>query len=119
MSLPRPIIRYSGLMLGLLLAVGVLLIVWQGGFQSVSYQLLGWQRDLHRSLTLAISELSQAPSMATWVSLLSISFAYGVFHAAGGVLRRVRIDLQDVQEKILQYLMLSGYFFGKCSALFG
>ncbi|MFB9866005.1 nickel/cobalt transporter [Vreelandella sulfidaeris] len=83
MSLPRPIIRYSGLMLGLLLAVGVLLIVWQGGFQSVSYQLLGWQRDLHRSLTLAISELSQAPSMATWVSLLSISFAYGVFHAAG------------------------------------
>tara|TARA_R110000851_G_C13052664_1_gene563240 strand:- start:530 stop:1540 length:1011 start_codon:yes stop_codon:yes gene_type:complete len=70
-------------MLGLLLAAAVLIIVWQGGFQSVSYQLLGWQRDLHRSLTLAITELSRTPTMATWVSLLGISFAYGVFHAAG------------------------------------
>jgi ABC-type nickel/cobalt efflux system permease component RcnA len=70
-------------MLGLLLVAAVLIIVWQGGFQSASYQLLGWQRDLHRSLTLAITELSRTPTMATWVSLLSVSFAYGVFHAAG------------------------------------
>ncbi|MBT2784855.1 MULTISPECIES: nickel/cobalt transporter [unclassified Halomonas] len=83
MSLTRPFKRHLGLMLGLLLVAVVLIIVWQGGFQSVSYQLLGWQRDLHRSLTLAITELSRTPTMATWVSLLSISFAYGVFHAAG------------------------------------
>ncbi|MGP9765059.1 nickel/cobalt transporter [Halomonas sp. AOP13-D3-9] len=83
MSLTRPFTRHLGLMLGLLLVAAVLIIVWQGGFQSVSYQLLGWQRDLHRSLTLAITELSRTPSMATWVSLLSVSFAYGVFHAAG------------------------------------
>ena len=83
MSLTRPFTRHLGLMLGLLLVAAVLIIVWQGGFQSVSYQLLGWQRDLHRSLTLAITELSRAPTMATWMSLLSISFAYGVFHAAG------------------------------------
>lgn len=83
MSLTRPFTRHLGLMLGLLLVAAVLIIVWQGGFQSVSYQLLGWQRDLHRSLTLAITELSRIPTMATWVSLLSISFAYGVFHAAG------------------------------------
>tara|TARA_R100001369_G_scaffold67881_2_gene95342 strand:- start:65457 stop:66449 length:993 start_codon:yes stop_codon:yes gene_type:complete len=70
-------------MLGLLLVAAVLIIVWQGGFQGASYQLLGWQRDLHRSLTLAITELSRTPTMATWVSLLGISFAYGVFHAAG------------------------------------
>jgi ABC-type nickel/cobalt efflux system permease component RcnA len=70
-------------MLGLLLAAVVLVIVWQGGFQGVSYQLLGWQRDLHRSLTLAITELSRTPSMATWATLLSVSFVYGVFHAAG------------------------------------
>ncbi|QGQ71409.1 nickel/cobalt transporter [Halomonas sp. PA16-9] len=82
MFLTRPFTRQLGLMLGLLLAAAVL-IVWQGGFQSVSYQLLGWQRDLHRSLTLAITELSRTPTMATWVSLLGISFAYGVFHAAG------------------------------------
>lgn len=83
MFLTRPFTRQLGLMLGLLLAAAVLIIVWQGGFQSVSYQLLGWQRDLHRSLTLAITELSRTPAMATWVSLLGISFAYGVFHAAG------------------------------------
>lgn len=83
MSLTRPFTRQLGLMLGLLLVAAVLIMVWQGGFQSVSYQLLGWQRDLHRSLTLAITELSRTPTMATWVSLLSISFAYGVFHAAG------------------------------------
>lgn len=83
MFLTRPFTRQLGLMLGLLLAAAVLFIVWQGGFQSVSYQLLGWQRDLHRSLTLAITELSRTPTMATWVSLLGISFAYGVFHAAG------------------------------------
>lgn len=84
MSLTRPFLRHSGLMLGLLLVGAVVLIItWQGGFQSVSYQLLGWQRDLHRSLTLAITELSRTPTMATWVSLLSVSFAYGVFHAAG------------------------------------
>lgn len=83
MFLTRPFTRQLGVMLGLLLAAAVLIIVWQGGFQSVSYQLLGWQRDLHRSLTLAITELSRTPTMATWVSLLGISFAYGVFHAAG------------------------------------
>ncbi|OJA05562.1 nickel/cobalt transporter [Halomonas sp. QHL1] len=83
MSLTRPFRHQLGLMLGLLLVAAVLIIVWQGGFQSVSYQLLGWQRDLHRSLTLAITELSRTPTMATWVSLLGISFAYGVFHAAG------------------------------------
>jgi len=83
MSLTQPFTRQLGLMLGLLLVAAVLIMVWQGGFQSVSYQLLGWQRDLHRSLTLAITELSRTPTMATWVSLLSISFAYGVFHAAG------------------------------------
>ncbi len=83
MLLTRPFIRHWGLLLVLLLVAVVFIIVWQGGFQSVSYQLLGWQRDLHRSLTLAITELSRAPTLATWVSLLSVSFAYGVFHAAG------------------------------------
>ncbi|GEN28726.1 nickel/cobalt efflux system [Halovibrio variabilis] len=84
MSLTRPFTRHAGVMLALLLLSAiVVMIVWQGGLQGVSYQLLGWQRDLHRSLTLAISELSRTPTMATWVSLLGLSFAYGVFHAAG------------------------------------
>lgn len=83
MSLTWPFKRHLGLMLGLLFVAVVLIIAWQGGFQSVSYQLLGWQRDLHRSLTLAITELSRTPTLTTWVSLLGLSFAYGIFHAAG------------------------------------
>jgi ABC-type nickel/cobalt efflux system permease component RcnA len=54
-----------------------------GGFQALSYQLLSWQRDLHRALALTIHELSQAPSAATWMMLIGVSFGYGVFHAAG------------------------------------
>ncbi|TVP51525.1 MAG: nickel/cobalt transporter [Halomonas sp.] len=84
MSLTRPVKRQWVLTFGLLmLALALLTFVLQGGLQGVSYQMLGWQRDLHRSLTLAITELSQAPTTVTWLSLLGVSFAYGVFHAAG------------------------------------
>jgi nickel/cobalt transporter (NicO) family protein len=68
---------------GLLLAGLLFHLLFQGGFQSLSYQLVAWQRDLHRALTLAITELSGSPSPATWATLLGISFGYGVFHAAG------------------------------------
>lgn len=54
-----------------------------GGFQALSYQILSWQRDLHRALTLTITELSQTPTAATWMMLIGVSFGYGVFHAAG------------------------------------
>lgn len=84
MLVTKPITRHIGVAIGLLVFAAVALtIVSQGGLQGLSYQLLGWQRDLHRSLTLAITELSRAPTTATWVSLLGVSFAYGVFHAAG------------------------------------
>ncbi|MGO3003709.1 MAG: nickel/cobalt transporter [Halomonas sp.] len=82
--LTRSFTRHSGLLLCFLLVGAALtLIVWTGALQGVSYQLLAWQRSLHRSLTMAITELSGAPTLMTWVSLLSISFVYGVFHAAG------------------------------------
>lgn len=68
---------------GLLLAAAVVLLVVQGSFQSLSFQLVSWQRDFHRALTLAITELSGTPSPSTWMALLGISFGYGVFHAAG------------------------------------
>ena len=82
--LTRSFTRHSGLLLCFLLVGAALaVIVWTGALQGVSYQLLAWQRSLHRSLTMAITELSGAPTLMTWVSLLSISFVYGVFHAAG------------------------------------
>ncbi|TFH85823.1 nickel/cobalt transporter [Billgrantia azerbaijanica] len=61
------------------------LLAWlaQGGLAALSLQLVSWQRELHRALTLAITALSAAPSRDTWLALLGISFAYGVFHAAG------------------------------------
>ncbi|MCG6659724.1 nickel/cobalt transporter [Halomonas campisalis] len=68
---------------GLLLAALLFHLVFQGGFQSLSFQIVAWQRDLHRALTLAITELSGSPSAGTWAVLLGISFGYGVFHAAG------------------------------------
>nr|WP_284047893.1 nickel/cobalt transporter [Halomonas gemina] len=68
---------------GLLLALLAWQLVFQGALQALSLQLVGWQRDFHRALTLAITGLSGAPSPATWATLLGISFGYGVFHAAG------------------------------------
>ncbi|HCL22991.1 MAG TPA: sodium:proton antiporter, partial [Halomonas sp.] len=70
---------------GALVLLGVALLVWavQANLQGASLQLLTWQRELHRSLTLAITELSRTPSTGTWLTLLGVSFAYGVFHAAG------------------------------------
>ncbi|WP_411796339.1 nickel/cobalt transporter [Halomonas sp. A29] len=55
----------------------------QGGLQALSLQLVAWQRDFHRSLTMAISEFSATPSPGAWAALLGVSFGYGVFHAAG------------------------------------
>ncbi|WP_271911652.1 nickel/cobalt transporter [Vreelandella alkaliphila] len=73
------------LLWGALTVSGALLLVFivQANLQGVSLQLLAWQRDLHRTLTLAITELSRTPSTNTWLTLLGVSFAYGVFHAAG------------------------------------
>ncbi|MGO3700417.1 MULTISPECIES: nickel/cobalt transporter [Halomonas] len=67
----------------LALAAGAVIFLWEGGLQSTSYQMLAWQRSFNRSLTLAITELAREPSQATWWVLLSVSFGYGVFHAAG------------------------------------
>ncbi|EWG98423.1 high frequency lysogenization protein HflD [Halomonas sp. BC04] len=45
--------------------------------------MLAWQRDLHRTLTLALSEWSAAPSWSSGWWLMALSFGYGIFHAAG------------------------------------
>ncbi|MCE8035570.1 sodium:proton antiporter [Billgrantia tianxiuensis] len=60
-----------------------LLFLSQGGLQSLSLQLVAWQRDFHRALTMAITQFSGAPTTAAWATLLGVSFGYGVFHAAG------------------------------------
>ncbi|MBD3895533.1 sodium:proton antiporter [Halomonas sp. ML-15] len=66
-----------------IVAMAGMIWLFQGGAQTISLQVVAWQRDLHRALTLAITELSGAPSPAAWATLLGISFGYGVFHAAG------------------------------------
>lgn len=67
----------------LLLALLAWQLVLQEALQSLSLQLVAWQRDFHRALTMAISEFSGTPSSTAWWGLLGISFGYGVFHAAG------------------------------------
>ncbi len=76
--------RYFPLFAVLIVCIGLLgYMLSTDTFQTLSYQLLAWQRDLHRSLTLAITELAQAPTAATWGIMVGVSFGYGVFHAAG------------------------------------
>jgi nickel/cobalt transporter (NicO) family protein len=66
-----------------LLALVALLLVQLGVMRGLSLQILAWQRDLHRALTLAVSGWSDTPTWATAGWLLALSFGYGVFHAAG------------------------------------
>lgn len=76
--------RYRWILGALLLGAGfVLLLVQQEVLQGVSLQLLAWQSDLHRALTLAITQWSAAPSWSSGWWLMALSFGYGVFHAAG------------------------------------
>jgi nickel/cobalt transporter (NicO) family protein len=67
----------------LVAAGGILLLLQLNAWQGMSLQLLAWQRELHRSLTLAISGWSDAPSWSSGWWLMALSFGYGVFHAAG------------------------------------
>ncbi|MDT8896024.1 nickel/cobalt transporter [Halomonas sp. I1] len=74
--------RWLGIASALLAALLVTWLLKEHG-QDIGLQLVTWQRDLHRALTLSLSELSGAPSARTWGLLLALSFGYGVFHAAG------------------------------------
>ncbi len=76
--------RHWWLAAGLVLLVAAILLGFQHDIlRSLSLQLLAWQRELHRALTLAISGWNTTPSWHTAGWLLGLSFAYGVFHAAG------------------------------------
>lgn len=81
------IYRSSGLAwgLGLVALAFAIALLWLivGADSGLGAQLLGWQRELHRGLTLAITQLSSAPSTTAWATLLGASFGYGIFHAAG------------------------------------
>ncbi len=81
--MPLMRLRLAWLVGGLLVAGLAWQLLAQGGLQGLSLQLVAWQRDFHRALTLAITERSATPSPATWMTLLGVSFGYGVFHAAG------------------------------------
>ncbi|MDR5867386.1 nickel/cobalt transporter [Halomonas koreensis] len=61
----------------------VIALAWFAGGQDIGLQLVAWQRDLHRALTTAIATLDAVPTATAWLSLLGLSFGYGVFHAAG------------------------------------
>lgn len=65
------------------LSMAVIALAWFTGGQDIGIQLVAWQRDLHRALTTAIATLDAVPTATAWLSLLGLSFGYGVFHAAG------------------------------------
>lgn len=78
---PRQLLPWLGLAV-LTLAIGVLALLFASDSRFIA-QLLMWQHQLQRGLTMAITRLSSTPSAATWLTLLGASFGYGVFHAAG------------------------------------
>ncbi|MCG6659585.1 sodium:proton antiporter [Halomonas campisalis] len=81
---PRAAYQRRWWLLGVaLLALVAVLLVQLGVMRGLSLQILAWQRDLHRALTLAVSGWSETPTWATAGWLLALSFGYGVFHAAG------------------------------------
>lgn len=65
------------------LVLAVVGLAWVASAQGFGLQLVAWQRELHRGLTEAIAYLDAAPGTTAWLSLLGLSFGYGVFHAAG------------------------------------
>ncbi|WP_183325892.1 nickel/cobalt transporter [Halomonas cerina] len=83
-AMPRPPRLRWHWFVGLgVLALAVLGLAWFATDQGLGLQLVAWQRDLHRALTEAIAYLDAVPSATAWLSLLGLSFGYGVFHAAG------------------------------------
>lgn len=79
-SLRHPLRVTVFLALAAISLVGVL--YWQLG-DGLSHQLLLWQRTFHRQLVSAITEFNSLTPTEAWWGVLSVSFAYGVFHAAG------------------------------------
>ncbi|MDI5890383.1 nickel/cobalt transporter [Halomonas rhizosphaerae] len=81
--MPLTVRHLTVVLVALLVVAALLQFVMQGGLNAITLQLVTWQRDFHRALTMAITGISGTPSPATWTTLLGISFGYGVFHAAG------------------------------------
>lgn len=68
---------------GLVLLAAVIQLLEASLWQALGHQILLWQKSLHRDLTLAITDLARGPSATAWMTMLGLSFGYGVFHAAG------------------------------------
>ncbi|QEI05139.1 high frequency lysogenization protein HflD [Pigmentiphaga aceris] len=70
------------LVLGVVLAGGVMLWWLSSQWDAMTWWIQSQQRDLHRQLAEALREVRNQGAPAAW-ALLSLSFVYGVFHAAG------------------------------------
>ncbi|TDO97266.1 nickel/cobalt transporter [Marinomonas balearica] len=69
--------------MGLALASGSVWAFDLSGYQDFTQWIMTYQREFHRSLVGAVRGLSKGENMALLWSLVSVSFGYGVFHAAG------------------------------------
>ncbi|WCN11696.1 nickel transporter [Marinomonas mediterranea] len=68
---------------GLAIASGSLWAFDLSVYQDFTQWIMTYQREFHRSLVSAVRGLSKGENMALLWSLVSVSFGYGVFHAAG------------------------------------
>lgn len=67
-------------MLILVAVAGALVIA--ANWHEATQQVIAWQRYLHELLATHVSRVSEAP-LSHGLSLIGLSFAYGVFHAVG------------------------------------
>ncbi|ALM53938.1 nickel/cobalt transporter [Halomonas huangheensis] len=75
--------RSLGWVVGLLVVLAGLYWVLSDSLTQFSHWIITQQRDLHHQLTYAVTALDRAPSLHAWLTLLGLSFFYGIFHAAG------------------------------------
>jgi ABC-type nickel/cobalt efflux system permease component RcnA len=65
-------------------AMLVAMVAWLGSAQwdAMTFWIQGQQRELHRQLAAALRAIQAQGASAAW-TLMGLSFAYGIFHAAG------------------------------------
>lgn len=78
----RPATWALWLLAGLLVVLAVLYLSDER-LTSLSHWIIAQQSALHHQLTNAVTALDHQPSLHAWLTLLGLSFLYGVFHAAG------------------------------------
>ncbi|WP_052364815.1 nickel/cobalt transporter [Halotalea alkalilenta] len=79
----RRLSPWASLLLALVIGMPWWLSLLERAYGSLVVWILGWQRDFHRQLVETFTSLAERPSGEMVWSMMALSLAYGIFHAAG------------------------------------